>query len=246
MSKPLYSVRFNTLADIESLNVAPSSPVYYIQDLVNLVLTQPLKSQKGSDASNLYDEEVAANEMEFSDDEKEMEFKKASKAKKRRDNPRHTTDETTLYEPNIRRESTRNTDRRPSRPLTQTPYSRPSSYARQEAHYPTSYSNAQHYPPSQPMYGSPHGYAFPAGQAYGYPPQGYYPPMAHYMQQYPVSYEGHDPNRGYQAQRMMMQNMSMNGQTGNGYPQSGYPSAASYGNYLPSERSPDGYDYTRQ
>ena len=45
-------------------------------------MTKPLKALKGSDASNLWDEEVGVEEMEFSDDEKEAEFKRALKKKK--------------------------------------------------------------------------------------------------------------------------------------------------------------------
>lgn len=40
-------------------------------------------SKKGCDASNIYDEELAEHEREFSDDEKEREAKKAKKNKKR-------------------------------------------------------------------------------------------------------------------------------------------------------------------
>lgn len=49
-------------------------------------MTAPLKAMKGSDASNKFDEEVDDVELEFSDDEKEMEHKrmlKSAKNKKR-------------------------------------------------------------------------------------------------------------------------------------------------------------------
>lgn len=49
-------------------------------------MTAPLKAMKGSDASNKFDEEVDDIELEFSDDEKEMEHKrmlKSAKNKKR-------------------------------------------------------------------------------------------------------------------------------------------------------------------
>jgi hypothetical protein len=38
-----------------------------------------LRSLKGSDASNVWDEEVGAGEVEFSDDEEEAEYKKRLK-----------------------------------------------------------------------------------------------------------------------------------------------------------------------
>ncbi|TVY39878.1 hypothetical protein LSUB1_G005027 [Lachnellula subtilissima] len=47
------------------------------------VFTQALKAYKGSDASNLHDEEVGDEEMEFSDDEAEMEHKRRVKQAKR-------------------------------------------------------------------------------------------------------------------------------------------------------------------
>lgn len=40
-------------------------------------------SKKGCDASNIYDEELPEKEREFSDDEKEREFKKAKKNQKK-------------------------------------------------------------------------------------------------------------------------------------------------------------------
>jgi H/ACA ribonucleoprotein complex non-core subunit NAF1 len=39
-------------------------------------------SKKGCDASNIYDEEIAEHDQEFSDDEKEKEAKKAKKKKR--------------------------------------------------------------------------------------------------------------------------------------------------------------------
>ncbi|KAI9012823.1 Gar1/Naf1 RNA binding region-domain-containing protein [Gaertneriomyces semiglobifer] len=55
------------------------TPVFVIPSLASYVLTEALKRQKGSDASNLWDEEVGDDEMEFSDDEKEMEWKRNKK-----------------------------------------------------------------------------------------------------------------------------------------------------------------------
>ena len=43
-----------------------------------------LLSKKGCDASNFYDEELAEKELEFSDDEKEREHKKALKQAKKK------------------------------------------------------------------------------------------------------------------------------------------------------------------
>jgi H/ACA ribonucleoprotein complex non-core subunit NAF1 len=41
-------------------------------------------SKKGCDASNIYDEEIPEKDQEFSDDEKEREFKAAKKKNKKK------------------------------------------------------------------------------------------------------------------------------------------------------------------
>ncbi|KAK3294370.1 Gar1/Naf1 RNA binding region-domain-containing protein [Chaetomium fimeti] len=69
---PMYTVGFSTEDDIKSLELH-----------ANYVFTQPLKEARGTDASNLHDEELPAEEMEFSDDEKEAEYKRAQKQKRR-------------------------------------------------------------------------------------------------------------------------------------------------------------------
>ena len=51
--------------------------------VINANLPDIMK-KKGCDASNIFDEELAEHEREFSDDEKEREYKKAKKNKKRK------------------------------------------------------------------------------------------------------------------------------------------------------------------
>ncbi|KAJ3415629.1 H/ACA ribonucleoprotein complex non-core subunit naf1 [Chytridiales sp. JEL 0842] len=80
--KPMYSVRFNSAAEIDQEKVKSGVKIYYVPDLAKFVFTQQLKAFKGSDASNLYDEEVGEDEIEFSDDEKEMEYKRQRKNKR--------------------------------------------------------------------------------------------------------------------------------------------------------------------
>ncbi|KAI9335924.1 hypothetical protein BDR26DRAFT_936253 [Obelidium mucronatum] len=53
--------------------------VFFVKEMAKYVFAAQLKLMKGSDASNFYDEEVADAEMEFSDDEKEAEYKRALK-----------------------------------------------------------------------------------------------------------------------------------------------------------------------
>ncbi|TPX47091.1 hypothetical protein SeMB42_g03466 [Synchytrium endobioticum] len=84
VSRPLYSVRFNGVADIDKEKCAIGARIFYMADLAKFVFTQPLKAQKGSDASNLHDEEPADDEVEFSDDEKELEYKRHLKTSKRK------------------------------------------------------------------------------------------------------------------------------------------------------------------
>lgn len=80
---PLYTVGFMTEEEITDLDLQVGTEVFYSVDHAKYVFTQELKQVKGTDASNLHDEEVAADEMEFSDDEKEAEYKRQLKAKKR-------------------------------------------------------------------------------------------------------------------------------------------------------------------
>ncbi|KXX76263.1 H/ACA ribonucleoprotein complex non-core subunit NAF1 [Madurella mycetomatis] len=77
---PLYTVGFATEDEIKELELAVGTPVFYSVQHANYVFTQPLRETKGTDASNLHDEEVAADEMEFSDDEKEADTEPANAA----------------------------------------------------------------------------------------------------------------------------------------------------------------------
>ncbi|RDA95104.1 hypothetical protein CP533_2184 [Ophiocordyceps camponoti-saundersi (nom. inval.)] len=81
--QPMYTVRFNSEEEIRQLGVEVGTRVFYPVDHASYVFTEPLRAVKGSDASNIHDEEVAADEMEFSDDEKEAEHKRAAKSRNR-------------------------------------------------------------------------------------------------------------------------------------------------------------------
>ncbi|KAF9318808.1 hypothetical protein BG003_010536 [Podila horticola] len=83
VARPLYSIRFNTASEIPSICTLGST-VQSVSEHSSFVLTQPLKAMKGSDASNRFDEEVNDEEMEFSDDEKEMEHKRMLKEGKKK------------------------------------------------------------------------------------------------------------------------------------------------------------------
>ena len=84
VEQPMYTVRFTNEKAIKEAGVADiGTMVYYVLPHSTFVFTQPLKNLKGTDASNFHDEEVGDDEMEFSDDEKEAEYKRMLKMKKR-------------------------------------------------------------------------------------------------------------------------------------------------------------------
>jgi H/ACA ribonucleoprotein complex non-core subunit NAF1 len=82
VQQPLYSVRFTNAGEIAEAGLAIGTKIFYSEQHSTYVFTQALKAFKGSDASNLHDEEVGDEEVEFSDDEAEAEHKKRLKQKK--------------------------------------------------------------------------------------------------------------------------------------------------------------------
>ncbi|KAL8793053.1 MAG: hypothetical protein Q9195_004365 [Heterodermia aff. obscurata] len=82
VQQPYYSVRFTNIAGIAEAGISKGTRIFYSEQHSTTVFTQPLKAFKGSDASNLHDEEVADDEIEFSDDEAEAEYKKQQKQAK--------------------------------------------------------------------------------------------------------------------------------------------------------------------
>lgn len=63
----------NTVVDKATL----SRPIYHLRSTSKFVFTAALSKFKGSDASNLHDEELPEHEQEFSDDEAEAAFKRS-------------------------------------------------------------------------------------------------------------------------------------------------------------------------
>ncbi|KIW65863.1 hypothetical protein PV04_08081 [Phialophora macrospora] len=83
VEEPRYTIRFTNDDAIKEAGLWQSgTTVYYVPDHSTFVFTLPLKTIKGSDASNFHDEEVGDDEMEFSDDEAEAEHKRQLKAKR--------------------------------------------------------------------------------------------------------------------------------------------------------------------
>lgn len=79
VQQPFYSVMFTNAAELSEAGMVVGTKVFYSENHSTYVFTQALKAFKGSDASNLHDEEVGAEEMEFSDDEAEAEHKRKVK-----------------------------------------------------------------------------------------------------------------------------------------------------------------------
>ncbi|RFU74953.1 hypothetical protein TARUN_7285 [Trichoderma arundinaceum] len=81
--QPMYTVMFNSAEEVKEFGLEVGTKIFYPVDHASYVFTEPLKNLKGSDASNLHDEEIADEEIEFSDDEKEAEYKRSLKQKKK-------------------------------------------------------------------------------------------------------------------------------------------------------------------
>ncbi|KAK9778600.1 putative H/ACA ribonucleoprotein complex non-core subunit NAF1 [Seiridium cardinale] len=81
--EPRYMARFTNGEEIKTLGIEVGTKIYYANEHATFVFTEPLKGLRGTDASNLNDEEVNDDEMEFSDDEKEMAYKRELKEKRK-------------------------------------------------------------------------------------------------------------------------------------------------------------------
>ncbi|KAG9024712.1 hypothetical protein FRB95_011151 [Tulasnella sp. JGI-2019a] len=100
---PLYSVRFPSAQAIDRDSTTVSRKVFHVPAKSHYVFTRALRQFKGSDASNIFDEEIGEDDMEFSDDEQEAEYKRA--IRERREARREARQETN--EPNSRYQPTR-------------------------------------------------------------------------------------------------------------------------------------------
>jgi H/ACA ribonucleoprotein complex non-core subunit NAF1 len=82
VQQPFYSILFTNATAASEAGLSMGTVVFYSIQHSTYVFTQALKAIKGSDASNLHDEEVGDEEMEFSDDEAEAEHKRRVKQKR--------------------------------------------------------------------------------------------------------------------------------------------------------------------
>ena len=82
VQSPLYTVRFKSKEEVQQYGVGVGTKIFYSPRYSSYVFTKALKAQRGSDASNIHDEEVSEHEVEFSDDEAEAEYKRKLKEKR--------------------------------------------------------------------------------------------------------------------------------------------------------------------
>lgn len=82
VQEPLYSVAFTNKTEIEEAGITAGLTIFYVEEHSTFVFTQPLRNLRGTDASNLHDEEIGDDEVEFSDDEAERAHKQAVKQAK--------------------------------------------------------------------------------------------------------------------------------------------------------------------
>ncbi|KAL6538225.1 hypothetical protein OROGR_012213 [Orobanche gracilis] len=81
VKNPYYTVRYNSEGEVPTI-IQQGTLVSFVQEFANHVLNDKSLYEKGYDASGENDEELS-DELEFSDDEKEAEYRRMLKMKKR-------------------------------------------------------------------------------------------------------------------------------------------------------------------
>ncbi|KIO08566.1 hypothetical protein M404DRAFT_14570 [Pisolithus tinctorius Marx 270] len=81
-SQPLYQIKFNQKYPMDTEKIRISREVFHVPRKSKYVFVEQLKRIRGSDASNIHDEEPAEDELEFSDDEQEAAFKQQRKKRR--------------------------------------------------------------------------------------------------------------------------------------------------------------------
>jgi H/ACA ribonucleoprotein complex non-core subunit NAF1 len=71
----MYQVKFNSSFPLDASEARVSRPVFHVPARSKYVFVTELSRLRGSDASNVHDEEPAEYEIEFSDDEAEAAHK---------------------------------------------------------------------------------------------------------------------------------------------------------------------------
>ncbi|CUA72905.1 H/ACA ribonucleoprotein complex non-core subunit NAF1 [Rhizoctonia solani] len=83
VKQPLYSVRFPSASAIDKDAIRVGRQVFHVPARSNFVFINEIARIKGSDASNLHDEEVGEDQLDFSDDEAEAQWRRNRKEAKR-------------------------------------------------------------------------------------------------------------------------------------------------------------------
>jgi len=80
-TQPFYLIKFSSSFPLDPGLVTVGRSVFNVPARSRFVFVSQIKAIKGSDASNVHDEEPADDELEFSDDEKEAEWRSRLKRK---------------------------------------------------------------------------------------------------------------------------------------------------------------------
>jgi hypothetical protein len=80
-TQPFYQVKFSAAFPLDPERVRVGREVFHVPTRSRFVFVNQIKAFKGSDASNVHDEEPADEELEFSDDEAEAAYRSRLKRK---------------------------------------------------------------------------------------------------------------------------------------------------------------------
>ncbi|KIM47516.1 hypothetical protein M413DRAFT_6834 [Hebeloma cylindrosporum] len=81
-TQPFYQVKFSAAFPLDPERVRVGREVFHVPTRSRFVFVNQIKAFKGSDASNVHDEEPADDELEFSDDEAEAAYRSRLKRKR--------------------------------------------------------------------------------------------------------------------------------------------------------------------